>query len=133
MNAGGNAAQFLAIRIGHLRRVTAHVRGILSAEQASAAPAIPGREQQLQFLREAEQALAELEQAHRSIEAEHARNQRFIDGLAARLATQVHLMWAQALVYAELSDQLRGLTGERSRRSNKRSRSVYEGETDSEC
>ncbi|KAJ8550269.1 hypothetical protein ON010_g10801 [Phytophthora cinnamomi] len=124
MNAGGNAAQFLAIRIGHLRRVTAHVRGILSAEQASAAPAIPGREQQLQFLREAEQALAELEQAHRSIEAEHARNQRFIDGLAARLATQVHLMWAQALVYAELSDQLRGLTGERSRRSNKRSRSV---------
>ncbi|KAE9040843.1 hypothetical protein PR001_g6886 [Phytophthora rubi] len=133
MNVGGNMTQFLAMRIGHLRRVTAHVRTILSTEPAStAAPANFAREQQLQFLGEAEQALEELDQSHRSVEAEYARNQRFIDGLTIRLATQVHLMWARALVYTELSGQLRGLTDERQRRSNKRSRAMYEGETDTE-
>ncbi|EGZ24986.1 hypothetical protein PHYSODRAFT_326029 [Phytophthora sojae] len=126
MNAGGNMAQLIAIRISHLRRVTAHVRTILSAGDP-AAPASLAREQQLQLLLDAEQALEALERMHRSIEAQHAQNQRSIDDMAARLATEIHPMWAMSLAYAEQSDQLRG-----QRRSNKRVRPTYEGETDTE-
>ncbi|EGZ10733.1 hypothetical protein PHYSODRAFT_337511 [Phytophthora sojae] len=49
-------------------------------------------EQQLQFFLDVEQALEALEHMHRSIEAEHAQNQRTMDDMAVHLATEIHLM-----------------------------------------